>query len=185
MSIFWACFCELSVQPCRHLCSKHIRTKYMYYSLVCCHRQDFRCLHQERKLTWGGFLSPLTMQIADLSWRNTRVPVPLISCSTHSSKLPSWLSTPSIDCEEQRKQCMHMTNRIFEQTPSPHIYLKEVCRKGLEAYFCELMVHLHAIINRSHRVCWWQLSYTHTNRCVYVRTHWKHSVRLRVLVSVP
>ena len=51
------------------------------------------------------------------------MPVPLISCSAHASKLPSWLSTPHIDCEEQRKGCMYGTNRIFEQTPSPHIYL--------------------------------------------------------------
>ena len=54
----------------------------------------------------------------------------LISCSTRSSKLPSWLSTPHIDCEEWRKGCMHGTNRKFEQTPFSHIWLKVTCKKG-------------------------------------------------------
>ena len=137
---------------------KHIHTKYVYYSLLCWPPSSFWVL------TPGMFLEVVSVTTDDarcshLSWANTRVL--LISCSTHSSKLSPRLLSPHIDCEEQRKGCMPKMNRIFEQTPPPHIYLK--VQKG-EAYFRKLMVHLHAIINTSHRVCWWQLTYTHTHK---------------------
>ena len=148
------------------------------------HHQDFRCLYQERKLTQGGFLSPLTMQIADLSWRNTRAPVPLISCSTHSSKLLSWLSTPSIDCEEQRKQCMHRTNRIFEQTPSPIFASKKCAEKDLRRIFVSLWyIYMLSLTDLNGYGGDNFPTYRHTQINVCIRTYWKHSVRLRVLAS--
>ena len=103
---------------------KHIRTKYMYYSLVCWQPPRFTLFTLLAPGMWiYSRWFPVTTDDAhcsDLTWVNTRVL--LISCSTHSSKLSPWLSSLHIDCEEQRKECMHKTNRIFEQTPSPHIY---------------------------------------------------------------
>ena len=169
MSIFWACFYELSVLALSSFVFKNT------YALNTCtialfagHHQGFRCSHHEHKLFEVVSCHHWQRKLLWFIWGNTRVPVPLISCSAHSSKLPSWLSTPSIDCEEQRKGCMHRTNRIFEETPSPHICLKVPCRKGLEASFREFMVHLHAIIQISPGMLVTTFLHTHTHKFMCV-----------------
>ena len=133
--LLWA-FSFSSVVDC---VQKHVHTKYMYYSLVCWPPPRFTLLATWTYSRWF----PVTTDNAncsDLSSGNTRVPVPLISCSAHSSKLPSWLSTPSIDCKKQRKGCMHRTNRLFEQTP---LCLKVMCRKG--RHTCMSLWHIYMI----------------------------------------
>ena len=84
---------------------------------------------QTGNIPWGGSCHPWWCTLLWFILKKHKSAIEFLY-STRSSKLPLWLDTPSIDCEEQRKWCTHETNRISEQTHSPHICLKVVCRKG-------------------------------------------------------
>ena len=86
-------------------------------------------------------LSPVAtenMQVASMPLGLVWTQVPLISCSTRSSKLPFFKKATTVvlivnlvcikDCKEWREGCMHET-WIFEQMPPPHFCLKVVCKK--------------------------------------------------------
>ena len=132
-------FVSFQFSPVVNCVQKHEHTKYMYYSVFAGHHQGFCCSNWEHSLRW--FLSPLMMHIA---LKKHKSAIEFVY-STRSSRLPLWLYTPSIDCEEQRKWCTHRTNRIFEQTPSPHICLKVVCRKGRRIFVSLWYIHMQSL----------------------------------------
>ena len=68
-------------------------------------------------------------------------------------------------------------NRIFEQTPSPHICLKVVCRKGRRIFVSLWYIYMLSLTDLIRYAGDNFSTYTHTNRCVYKNL-------LQVLASV-
>ena len=135
----------------------------LHYSLGCWPPPRFMLLAPGTWIYSRWF--PVTIDDARCSWVNTRVP--LISCSTRSSKLLLWLSTPHKYCEERRKWCMHGMNRIFEQTPFSHIWLKVTCRKGRHIFVSLWYIYVLSLTNLTRYTGDNFPAHTHTNRCVY------------------
>ena len=62
---------------------------------------------------------------------------------------------------------MHGTNRIFQQTPLPHICLKVACRKGRHIFAIVSLWYMLSLTNLTGNAGDNFPTYTHTNRCVY------------------
>ena len=135
------------------------------------HRQGFCCSHWKRELTQRRPLLPLMMQVVSMALGLVSTQALLISCSTHSSKLPFIQKAVSVVvqlCEERREGRMHETKLIFKQMPPPHFCLEVVCKKGggviSGAYGTQI---LHTQVTTTQVTALWSSCWSHYHSNLY------------------